>query len=68
MVRITIPDVKPPLSGSGPPTLEMVYSITEVPEPATLSLLMIGGLVMLRRRRFDPFDKLRTGVAHHGRK
>ncbi len=31
-----------------------------VPEPATLSLLAIGGLVLLRRRRFDG--------AHHGRK
>ena len=31
-----------------------------VPEPATMSLLAIGGVTLLRRRRFD--------VAHHGRK
>ncbi len=31
-----------------------------VPEPATLSLLVIGGFAILRRRRFDG--------AHHGRK
>ena len=31
-----------------------------IPEPATLSLLVLGGLAMLRRRWFDG--------AHHGRK
>ncbi|HDY65062.1 MAG TPA: PEP-CTERM sorting domain-containing protein [Phycisphaerae bacterium] len=36
-----------------------------VPEPATLSLLVIGGVAMLKRRCFDPFDKLRTGGAQH---
>lgn len=40
-------------SGSGPwePTLEMVYSITEIPEPATLSLLALGGVALIRRKR-----------------
>ena len=38
-------------SGSGPwtPALEMIYGIT-APEPATLGLLVVGGLALLRRR------------------
>ena len=39
-----------PLPGSFDGTVEVIYDYT-VPEPATMSLLALGGLAVLRRRR-----------------
>ena len=46
--------------GSGDAVVRPKLDIEYIPEPATLSLLVIGGFAMLRRRRFDG--------AHHRRK
>jgi hypothetical protein len=39
-----------PAAGGSQSQLDMV-SLTAIPEPATLSLMVLGGLAMLRRRR-----------------
>ncbi len=44
------------------------FRVVVVPEPATLSLLAIGGLVMLRRRSAQVLRRRRFDDAHHGRK